>query len=65
MSAFYEFNHECEHMPESVKFCKIKDSSSSIFLFDISERGVGKLQTALWGFRFCPYCGMDMEAVKR
>ena len=63
MSAIYEFDHECEHMPDGIVFCKVKGSSSSLFMFDISKGGVGKQQTALWGFRYCPYCGADMEKV--
>ena len=58
---FYDFNHECDAMPEGVSFLKINGSCSSQFAICQSEKGVGLQQTTLYGFRFCPYCGEDME----
>lgn len=58
---FYVFDHECDTMPDNVSFCKLNGSTSSQFTIDQYERGTAS-QTTLYGFRYCPYCGEDMEA---
>ena len=65
MSDFFEFKHECDKMPDDIRFLKINGSTSSQFTIEASKSGAGHLMTTLYGFRFCPYCGDDMEAVKR
>lgn len=62
MNKFYDFEHECDTMPEGVRFCKINGSSFSQFTFDKYTCGIGVHSTTLYGFRYCPYCGEDMEA---
>ena len=59
--SFYAFNHECDAMPDGVSFCKIDGSATSQFTIDQYMRGVVLHTTVLYGFRYCPYCGEDME----
>ena len=59
--SFYEFEHECDAMPDGVRFCKMNGSSSSQFTVDQYQSRVGLQSTVLYGFRYCPYCGEDME----
>ena len=62
MRNIYEFEHECEAMPESVRFVKINGSLSSQFTIETRIMKIGALQsTTLYNFRYCPYCGEDME----
>lgn len=65
MSGFYEFKHECDAMPDGISFCKINGSSSNQFTIDVRTSGVLLHLTTLYGFRFCPYCGEDMEKVAK
>jgi hypothetical protein len=58
---FYEFEHECDAMPEHVRFCKINGDTRSQFTYEACSRGIGLHLTTLYGVRFCPYCGDDME----
>lgn len=58
---FYEFDHKCERMPYGVSFCKINGSSTSQFTLDSYKSSKFTHSTTLYGFRYCPYCGKDME----
>lgn len=58
---FYEFNHECDAMPDGVSFCKICECSSSQFTVETRIYGAARQSATLYGFRYCPYCGEDME----
>ena len=58
---FYEFDHECEKMPENVSFCHIKGCRSTQFTFSKYVDNIGLSSTTLYGFDFCPYCGKDMR----
>ena len=62
MSDFWEFNHECKKMPEGVRFAKIKGSTASQFTVDTYRSGTSLQSTTFYGFRYCPYCGKDMDA---
>jgi hypothetical protein len=63
MDDFYEFNHECEAMPDGVRFLKIDGSRSSQFSVQKHYDGVALHLTTIYGFRFCPYCGWEVEYV--
>lgn len=58
---FYEFKHECDAMPDGIRFIKLRGSRSSQFSVDQSKSHLALQSTTLYGFRFCPYCGKDME----
>ena len=58
---FYEFEHECDRMPEGVRFCKINGGTRSQFSVEKYVHGIALHSTVLYGFRYCPYCGEDME----
>ena len=64
MTRFFDFNHRCEAMPDSISFCKINGSEVSQFTAEKYESYAVLHNTVLYGFRFCPYCGKscdDME----
>jgi len=61
MSDFYEFEHECDKMPDGISFCKIKGFKSSQFNIHEYRGGIATQDTTFFGFRYCPYCGEDME----
>lgn len=58
---FYEFDHECDAMPDGVSFCKINGGTTSQFTVEQYKSVVVLHTTVLYGFRYCPYCGEDME----
>ena len=60
MSSFYEFEHECEKMPDDIRFCKIYGGSSSQFTVEARTRR-GKMTTTFYGFNYCPYCGEKVD----
>lgn len=57
----YRFDHRCDAMPDEVSFLQLSWSSRSQFTVETSEPGTVKQRTVLYGFRYCPYCGKDME----
>ena len=61
MDSVYEYEHECEAMPTCVTFYKLRQCSTSTFAVESSVRGALRQSTAFYGFRYCPYCGEDME----
>ena len=64
MSDFYKFDHECDQMPDGITFCKLKMSDESQFTVERYDSRTVLQTTVLYGFRYCPYCGEDMEARK-
>lgn len=65
--SFYAFKHECDAMPDCISFCKLNGSDTSQFAIDMRERGTeiqARQTTVIYGFRYCPYCGEDMEVAR-
>lgn len=66
MKDFYEFQHECNAMPDGTSFCKINGSSQSQFTvesmkYNADEQFAFLSSTTIYGFKFCPYCGEAMR----
>lgn len=58
---FYEFEHECDAMPDCVKFCKLNGSASSQFEVRRYKQHESLQTTVLYGFKYCPYCGEKLD----
>ena len=62
---FYEFEHECDAMPDGTRFCKINGTSQSQFTVESMECDANQHvafmnSTTIYGFKFCPYCGQKV-----
>lgn len=61
MDNFYEFDHECDKMPDGVSFCKVKSAASTQFTSEKYISNTCLFSTTLYGFKYCPYCGEKVD----
>lgn len=56
-----EFVHECDAMPDELTgIVKMKTSTKSQATYVRYIPQMGCFSTTLYGFRFCPYCGVEL-----
>lgn len=57
---FFEYEHTCDKMPRELRsICKIKDMEVSQADF-CNYGGKVSFSTVVWGFEYCPYCGIKL-----
>lgn len=56
-----EWKHKCDKMPYSAcSIIKFKESDCSRVTFKYYSREDVSFETVLYGFEFCPYCGVKL-----
>lgn len=56
-----EWEHRCDQMPDELNaFCKLEWDDKSLIHFRSYRKGVVFTEVTLYGFKYCPYCGIKL-----